>query len=57
MYRGQRSLDLLQFIGVKQFGFLIRETSDMDDVLAKLTEYPFFKGGMERRAETGRLSS
>ena len=50
-------MDLLQLIGVKQFGFLIRETSDTGDVLAKLTEYPFFKGGMERRAETGRLSS
>lgn len=42
-YRGQRSLDLLQLINVKQFGFLIKKSSGMDDVSAKLTEYPFLK--------------
>lgn len=34
---------LLQLIDVKQFGFLIWETSAVRDVLAKLTEYPFLK--------------
>lgn len=42
-YEGQRSLDLLQLVNVKQSGFLIRETSGVDDVSTKLTEYPFLK--------------